>query len=77
MSFDKQGEKLTAAIIGAAVRFDISHLVDREEGRFLDVGASVTTVATFTPYPPVSGGTSQYPEAGVRAGASLSAGNAF
>jgi hypothetical protein len=113
-SFDKQGEKLTAAIIGAAVRFDISQFVDRQEGRFLEVGAALSTGtysrssydtivadgpfttlvpmigiryqpprggfmyrATFTPYVPLSGGMSQYPQEGVRAGASLSAGYAF
>ena len=112
--FDQQGEKLTAVLIGATVRLDISHFVDREEGRFAELGAVVTagthsrtsyhTIeadgafttlvpligiryqapgggfmyrATFTPYLPLSGGSAQYPQEGVRRGASLSAGYAF
>ena len=114
MSFDKQGEKLTAGILGATARFDISRLVGAEHGRYVEAGAAISSGThdrtsydslmthgpfttfvpmigiryqapeggfmyrvTFTPYLPLSGGSAQYPQEGVRAGASLSAGYAF
>lgn len=41
-SFDKQGEKMDAAIVGALVRYDISRLVDRTDGRYVEAGATIT-----------------------------------
>ena len=41
-SFDKQGEKVDAAILGATLRYDISRFVDRIDGRYLEAGATIT-----------------------------------
>lgn len=41
-SFDKQGEKLTAGIVAATVRADVSRFVDRTEGRYAEAGAAIS-----------------------------------
>lgn len=41
-SFDKQGEKMAAAIVGAAARVDISRYLGKEEGRYIELGATIT-----------------------------------